>query len=121
MKYFYVEVDTNDADYVGNVVKVSDKTFKKFLPLIEKIKNFKPYDAVSKGGFEYTYDANFPVDDCCRYDLGEKDPCELYGIDEATLEEFRDAFELYGSDYGFHTITKIQELQIVKTYLNTND
>ena len=31
MKYFYVEVDTNDADYVGNVVKVSDKTFKKFL------------------------------------------------------------------------------------------
>ena len=72
--------------YVGNVVKVSDKTFKKFLPLIEKIKNFKPYDAVSKGGFEYTHDANFPVDDCCRYDLGEKDPCELYDIDEATLE-----------------------------------
>ena len=30
MKYFYVEVDTNDADYVGNVVKVRDKTFKSF-------------------------------------------------------------------------------------------
>ena len=41
MKTFYVEVDTNDADYVGQLVEVSNENAEKWMPLIEKIKNFK--------------------------------------------------------------------------------
>jgi hypothetical protein len=39
------------------------------------------------------------------------DPCELYGITEEELEEFQDTFELYGGEYGFHTINKIVEVE----------
>ena len=48
MKTFYVEIDTNDADYIGKLVKVEDEVAEKWMPLIEKIKNFKPYSVVSK-------------------------------------------------------------------------
>ena len=34
-----------------------------------------------------------------------------------TYEEFVDAFELYGSEWGFHTITKIQEVTLGKVWL----
>ena len=30
MKYFYVEVDTNDADYIGNIVEIEDESVEKF-------------------------------------------------------------------------------------------
>ena len=39
MRTFYVVVDTNDADYVGKLVHVSDEKVEKWMPLIEKIKN----------------------------------------------------------------------------------
>lgn len=112
MKTFYVEVDTNDADYIGKLVNVSDTIFEKFRPLIEKINNFKPYKGISESGMEWTHYSNFPYGECCRCDLGEKTPEELYHITEEELNEFVDAFHLYGDEYGFHTITRIAEIEI---------
>jgi hypothetical protein len=112
MKTFYVEVDTNDADYVGKLVKVEDNDVEKWMPLIEKIKKFEPYTGVSESGSEWTHTSNFPYGDGFRGDLGEKDPCELYGITEDEMAEFQDTFELYGDEYGFHTITRIVEIEV---------
>lgn len=36
MKIFYVEVDTNDGDYIGKIVEVEDEIAKKFEPLIKR-------------------------------------------------------------------------------------
>jgi hypothetical protein len=107
MKHVYVVVDTNDADYVGKIVEVSEETLEHFKPLIEKIKNFKPY--CNEG---WSHHSNFPVGDCLREDLGEKHPMELYNLTEEEYEYFVDAFRLYGGEWGFHTITKIQEVAL---------
>ena len=112
MRTFYVEVDTNDADYVGQLVKVSNEDTEKWMPLIEKIKNFKPYSGVSKHGMVWEHRHNFPFGECCRKDLGEKSPCELYNISEEEMEDFQEAFWLWGNEYGFHSITKIVEVNI---------
>lgn len=112
MKTFYVEIDTNDADYIGQLVKVEDKVVEKWMPLIKKIKNFKPYTGTAYSGTTWNHTSNFPIGECCRYDLGEKDPMELYGITEEELEAFCEAFNLYGDEYGFHTINEIAEIEI---------
>ena len=112
MKTFFVEVDTNDADYIGKIVSVRDEKVEKWMPLIEKIKNFKPYTGTSDSGSEWNHSSNFPVGECCRYDLGEMHPCELYNITEDELDEFIETFELYGDEYGFHTINQIAEIEI---------
>lgn len=112
MRTFYVEVDTNDADYIGKLVEVEDEKVEKWMPLIEKIKNFKPYTGAAESGTTWDWTSNFPVGECCRYDLGEKDPCELYNITEDELDEFIETFELYGDEGEFHTINKIVEIEV---------
>ena len=112
MRTFFVEVDTNDADYIGKLVHVSHEKAEKWMPLIEKIKNFKPYTGTSDSGRTWNHTHNFPVGECCRYDLGEMDPCELYDITEDELDEFIETFELYGGEFGFHTINKIVEIEV---------
>ena len=112
MRTCYVEVDTNDADYVGKLVHVSDENAAKWMPLILKIKDFKPYTGTAASGSTWNHTSNFPIGECCRYDLGEKDPCDLSDITEEELEEFQDTFELYSGEYGFHTITKFFEIEI---------
>lgn len=112
MRKFYVEVDTNDGDYLGHLVNVKEEDVEKWMPLIDKIKNFKPYTGTAESGSTWKHTSNFPIGECCRYDLGEKDPCELYNITKDELEEFIDTFSLYGSEYGLHTITQIVEIEI---------
>ena len=112
MRTFYVEIDTNDADYVAKLVKVDDKDVERWIPLIEKIKNFKPYTGTSYSGSEWNHTHNFPIGECCRCDLGEKNPMELYDITEEELDEFIETFELYGGEYGFHAINQIVEIEI---------
>lgn len=111
MRTFYVEVDTNDADYIGKFVSVDDEKVEKWMPLIEKIKNFESY-RVTHFGVTYVHSHNFPLTECCRADLGEKDPCELYDITEDELDEFIETFELYGDEGDFHTIHKIVEIEV---------
>lgn len=117
MKIFYVEVDTNDADYVGKIVKVEDELAEKFKPLIEKISQFTPYKSTGRHGSTWNHTCNFPFGECLREDLGEKHPCELYDIDEETYWEFIETFELYGGEWGFHTIKRIQEITLGKVWL----
>lgn len=113
MRSFYIEVDTNDGDYVGHIVTIPKESFEKFKPLIEKIKNFTPYEGVSESGLCYKHRHNFPLGDIYRPDLGEKSPQELYNITDEEYEEFIDLFDLYsGVEWGFHTITKIQEVTL---------
>ena len=38
-----ITADTNDADYITSVNTISEEDLEKIKPLIEKIKNFKPY------------------------------------------------------------------------------
>ena len=112
MKTVLVIVDVNDGDYIKDVVNIPKETFEKFLPLIEKIKNFKPYKVVDRHGITWAHCNNFPCDAACREDLGEKTPMELYDITEEELYEFRDTFELFAGEDGFHTITRIVEIEI---------
>ena len=93
-------------------MNVEDEKVEKWKPLIEKIKNFQPDTGTSDSGREWNHSSNFPVGECCRYDLGEMDPCELYNITEDELDEFIETFELYGGEYGFHTINQIAEIEI---------
>lgn len=112
MRKFYIQIDTNDADYIGQLVEIKNEDVEKWMPLIEKIKNFKPYTVTADSGLTWDHTSNFPIGECCRYDLGEKDPCELYDITEEELDEFIETFELYGGEYGFHTINEIVEIEI---------
>ena len=113
MKTLLVTVDTNDADYVRTIVEIDEGTLEHFKPLIEKIKNFQPYTGSSKhGGSEWRFRNNFSIRDCLREDLGEKHPMELYNITEEEYDYFVDAFNLYGGEWGFHTIVSIQEITL---------
>ena len=113
MRSFYIEVDTNDGDYVEHLITIPKEDFERFKPLIEKIKNFTPYEGVSESGMCYTRHHNFPIGDLYRPDLGDKSPQELYNITDEEYEEFIDLFDLYsGVEWGFHTITKIQEVTL---------
>lgn len=117
MKTFYVEVDTNDADYIGKIVEVEDELAEKFKPLIKKISQFKPYKSIGSYGLTWNHTHNFPCGECLREDLGEKHPCELYNIDKETYAEFIETFSLYGEEWGFHTITRIQEIILGEIWL----
>lgn len=113
MKTLLVTVDTNDADYVREIVEIDEEILEHFKPLIEKIKNFQPYTGFPRyGGSEWKFYCNFPVGDCLRKDLGEKHPMEIYNITEEEYEYFLDTFQLYGSEWGFHTIESIQEITL---------
>jgi len=107
MKTLLVTVDTNDADYVREIVEVDEETLEHFKPLIEKIKNFKPY---CNEGWLHRY--NFPFGECLREDLGEKHPMELYNLTEEECAYFIETFNLWGGEWGFHTIESIQEITL---------
>lgn len=107
MKTLLVTVDTNDADYIREIVEIDEDTLEHFKPLIEKINNFKPYETE-----RWLHHHNFPVGDCLRKNLGEKHPMELYNLTEEEYEWFIDSFHLYGGEWGFHTIESIQEITL---------
>lgn len=117
IKHFYIEVDTNDGDYIGKIIKVKDELAEKFKPLIEKISQFKPYKTTTRYDLTWNHTSNFLYGECLRKDLGEKHPCELYNINREIYEEFIETFSLYGGEWGFHTITRIQEINLGKIWL----
>jgi len=111
MNYLMViSADTNDADWVESSHQISEVELEKFLPLIEAIKNFKPY----KGG-NYTHKHNFPCGgDQPRDDMGEKNVNEIYkDIDPDIIEEFCEMIPL--GEYGVHTIGSITLYEIKGT------
>lgn len=93
MPQIYIETDANDADYVGNLEKISNKDLNKIRPLIEAIKKF-----TKENPYKHNY---YSLHD----DRGEKLPEELY-------PEFLDEIEILsdccrGGEYGYHSIKNI--------------
>ena len=108
-----ITVDTNDGDYATEVSNITPEQLEKIRPLIEAIKEFKPYEVIYKTDYKIdgqdewpmTHRHNYPCGDILRDDLGEKDPREIYKFPEEIFELFED-FIPYG-EYGFHTIESI--------------
>ncbi len=130
-KYMIITADTNDADYVTQKTKITVDKLELFKPLIEAIKNFKPYKGKSKDGYESKHSHNFPYGSgeyIPRRDLGEKTIIELYkefaspkskvdGSDDrwiyyefskdCILGDFAENYCPYG-EYGIHSIKSIE-------------
>lgn len=100
--YLIITADTNDGDYVTSKNVISDEKLEKIKPVIQAIKDFKPY-----GGGIRTHHHNYTIGECCRTDLGEKSAKQLYGH----LEGFNtfDNMCPYG-EYGIHTIASVELL-----------
>lgn len=107
MPQIHIKVDTNDADYSTAVSIISQEDLDIIKPLIEAIKNFKPYKGEPMdSGRVYTHSNNWPYGECCREDMGEKTPEEIYSdFDEEVIEIFQDYCPY--PEYGFHTIKEI--------------
>lgn len=115
-KVLIIKVDTNDADYIEDSIDISDETLNHIKPVIEAIKQFKPYKGKADDGYESTHRHNWPNGEYgFREDLGEKSPQELYvetGL--CTQEQLEDFDEMVPyHEHGFHTIESIHLLEIV--------
>jgi hypothetical protein len=116
-KFLYVKADTNDtndADYVTSLNEIADEDIKLMQPLFEAIKRFELYVGNIRNyspGNPWTHSNNFPTNECCRKDLGEKYASELYA-------DYKEAFELFdedyvpSSEYGIHTIEEIKVFEV---------
>ena len=119
MKIFIV-ADYNDADYSKDLVEVDEETFNKYLPLIEAIRDFKPYIARSRYGCVVEHNWESP-----REDLGEKNLYETYPqFSKEMIDGFKETFMsgLHNPefDYGgtFHTIITIEDVVSGKKYID---
>lgn len=104
-----VTADQNDGDYVTEITKITAKQLEKIMPVIEAVKNFKPYKV---GGF--THGHNWPKgEDLPREDLGEKFPEEIYSdIDPKLIELFNDMVPC--GQYSVHSIESIELIEVSK-------
>ena len=106
MKHLRITADANDADYLEELTPITEEELEAFKPLIEAIKNFKPYKNLGR-----LHRHNFPRGEYCpRTDLGEKTVEEIYPEHVDVLERFEE-FVPYG-EYGTHTIVSIEVLEI---------
>ena len=96
-KYIYINVDTNDADYVANLAKINDKQLSKLMPLITAIKEYTAAHPKKE---------NYPVSEYC-----DNDPKDLYPeISEEIFEIFQD----YIGSWDCHTIEEIKILDVAE-------
>jgi len=106
-KIITIEVDTNDGDYQSSNNKITLEEIELIKPIIEAIKNFKPYQS---GKYIIEHAHNFPYGECLRRDLGEKSPQELYldkpGVTTKVWNKFIELLPY--CEYGFHTIESIK-------------
>lgn len=108
-RYIFIKADTNDADYISQLSPITEEEYELILPVIDAIKNFKPYDYADIN-FKCSHISNYPTGDFVRDDLDEKSARILYGH----LEGFDVFNELrpYG-EYGIHTIEEIRVLEVI--------
>lgn len=110
MKIILITVDTNDADYAHVAKTMTEEEYKNILPVIEAIKNFKPYPVYfSDGRLWFNNGHNF-----CTFG-GDKGPEELYvSTGVITKEELEMFMEIFcDSVEEFHTITKIVVYDVI--------
>jgi len=100
MKFKLVIVgDTNDGDYTTIISDITKEKLLRMVPVIEAIRNFKPYEVKHKSGRMLTHTHNWPNGEYSREDLGEKTIEEIYSdINPDLLEEFQE-FVPYGINY----------------------
>ena len=112
-EYFELTIvaDTNDADYITEIQKITQEELEFIKPIVKKIKKFKPYTTPCSYGTR-THHHNWANGDCLREDLGEKSPQELYDLTDEEYEAFSEY--LPSSEYGFHTIESIEVTPYVK-------
>lgn len=111
-----VTTDTNDADYVTNTEEVSQEDIDKIMPMINAIKNFKPYETsgVNKT-HTWKHRHNFPSD--AREDLGEKTAYEYYVEGKLVTQEQFDYFNKYvrgDSEGRYHTVKSVRLLKVIE-------
>lgn len=106
MPTILLKADYNDADYVYKLTDITEDELQLIKPIIRSIKDFKSYSNNS----HITFHHNFPTEDLCRKDLGEKSVEELYG----SFEGFNIFNKLipYVEDWGIHTINEILLIDI---------
>lgn len=108
-KVITITADTNDGDYVTSNKEITDEELVLIEPVVEAIKNFKPYEV---GRWKHTH--NYPTGVVYRGDLGELSAEEYY-TKIVTPKEFETFDELVPyNEYGIHTIESIKVLEIVK-------
>lgn len=113
-KYLLVKVDTNDADYIEQLVPITEAQLVTLLPLLEAIKQFKPYKAKAFSGSKWKHDSNFPYGETCREDLGEKTVEELYADHPEALELFIDEFLPTDEGGSCHKIVSVRTLLVAQ-------
>ena len=100
MKCFFVKGDYSDADYVSEVIWLSDEEFDRFKPLIDAIGSFQPY--ITEWQWEYS---NWH---------GEKTPEEIYSqFPKELVREFERKVVNRLSrpeDCYIHTIVEFREM-----------
>ena len=109
-----VTADTNDADYVTSTQEVKQEDIDKIMPMIEAIKNFRPYET-SNGSYTRRHRHNFPSD--AREDLGEKTAYEYYVKGNLVTEEQFEAFREYvqgDSEGRYHTVQSVRLLKVME-------
>ena len=113
MKYeITIVADPNDGDYMTRVEEISEEDLETIKPLIQAIKEFKPYTveyenkySVGAGLRKTTHSNNYPFGDCLRKDMGEKSPEEIYSFSKEVFYIFEDLIPC--SEYGIHTIESV--------------
>ena len=108
-----IVVDTNDADYRTSVQIITEEELDRIMPLSQAIKKFEPYESVTGRGHNRSHQSNYPTEDCCREDLGQKTVVEFYSD---ISEEIHDLFQEYcpWEEHGFHTVKSIHLCPVVE-------
>ena len=107
-----IKADTNDADYITSINSITEETLAKITPLIQAIKDFKPYITMSPSGLKHNHSSNYPYGECVRKDLGEKSPKELYKFDDEIFELFEELLPY--DECGLHKIESIYVCPLVE-------
>ena len=111
MKEITVIVDHNDGDYNTEISRITDGELEEIMPLLEAIKNFKPY-AATVNDMVWNHDNNYPYGESCRTDLGQLTPEECYGLPQEMYDIFEEHCP-YCGDYGFHTVESVEVSEII--------
>jgi len=121
---FIVMTDSNDGDYITDVVTVNNETAEKFMPIIEAVRDFKEVD---EDGSRHNWSDMTPF-------VGRGKTClERYPqFSKEYMEEFFETFligttpewikgeEVCGPEMidSFHTIGLIQEIELKEKFID---
>lgn len=123
MRHFIVMCDSNDGDYITDIVSISNEDVEKFMPLIEAIENYVP-EIYGWGVSTNNWD---DMREDLKDEIGTKNCFEKYSqFSKEYINDFFDKFligccpewacgpEMINS---IHTIYKIQEITLKKEFV----